>query len=160
MHSCPSCSRVIAFDSVFCCLLFRWRGSLYIALFSLCIVLVHLKIILSSLWFHCLLIFPLPASTVFSSLRLSSSKSCCRLMFRAKPSTMVNRPVLPKNRGAWTRVVIFISLYVLLLESLIEWVLILYLYGIKRVDSKMMPSLILSLIAVCFYSPKVLEYWY
>jgi len=81
-------------------------------------------------------------------------------MFRAKPSTMVNRQVLPKKGGAWTRVVIFISLYVLLLESLTEWVLILYLYGIKRVDSKMMPSLILSLIAVCFYSPKVLEYWY
>ncbi|BCR90924.1 uncharacterized protein ACHE_60810A [Aspergillus chevalieri] len=60
---------------------------------------------------------------------------------------MVNRPVLPKKGGAWARVVIFISLYVLLLESLIEWVLILYLYGIKRVDSKMMPSLILSLIA-------------
>jgi len=70
-------------------------------------------------------------------------------MFRAKPNTMVDRPALPKKRGAWTRVAIFISLYVLLLESLIEWVLTLYLYGIKRVDSNMMPSLILSLIAVC-----------
>lgn len=69
-------------------------------------------------------------------------------MILAKTSTMANRPVFPKKGGTWTRVVIFIAQYVLLLESLIEWVLTLYLYGIKRVDSKMMPSLIFFLIAV------------
>lgn len=43
---------------------------------------------------------------------------------------------------------IFVSLYVLLLESLIEWAVVLYLYGNKSVDSKMAPSLIFSLVAV------------
>ena len=64
-------------------------------------------------------------------------------------STMANQPALRKKGGAWTRVAVFITLYVLLLESLIEWVLVLYLYGNKQVDSKMTPSLVLALIAVC-----------
>lgn len=46
---------------------------------------------------------------------------------------------------------IFISLYIMLLESLTEWVIVVYLYAIKQVDSKMTPSLVLSLIAVCLY---------
>lgn len=54
----------------------------------------------------------------------------------------------PKRGGAWTKVMIFVSLYVLLLESLIEWAVVLYLYGNKSVDSKMAPSLIFSLVAV------------
>lgn len=53
-----------------------------------------------------------------------------------------------KKAGSWTKVVIFVSLYVLLLESVIEWALVLYLYGNRLVDSKMAPSLILALIAV------------
>lgn len=55
----------------------------------------------------------------------------------------------PVKGGAWTRVAIFIALYTLLLESLIEWVLVIYLYATQRVDSKMMPSVILALAAVC-----------
>lgn len=62
---------------------------------------------------------------------------------------MANQQAPRKKGGAWTRVAIFITLYVLLLESLIEWVLVLYLYGNKQVDSKMTPSLVLALIAVC-----------
>ncbi|KAL4991638.1 hypothetical protein BDW68DRAFT_184801 [Aspergillus falconensis] len=57
------------------------------------------------------------------------------------------RTMSPKRGGAWTKVAIFVSLYVLLLQSLIEWVLVLYLYGNKHVDSKMAPSLIFALIA-------------
>ena len=62
---------------------------------------------------------------------------------------MANQPALRKKGGAWTRVSVFITLHVLLLESLIEWVLVLYLYGNKQVDSMMTPSLVLALIAVC-----------
>ena len=54
----------------------------------------------------------------------------------------------PKKAGSWTKVVIFVSLYVLLLESVIEWALVLYLYGNRLVDSNMAPSLILALVAV------------
>ncbi|KAL4915621.1 hypothetical protein BDW62DRAFT_188275 [Aspergillus aurantiobrunneus] len=61
----------------------------------------------------------------------------------------------PKRGGAWTKVVIFVSLYVLLLESLIEWVVVLYLYGNKYVDSKMAPSLIFVLIASFLTVPLV-----
>ncbi|RMJ21374.1 hypothetical protein PHISP_07761, partial [Aspergillus sp. HF37] len=49
--------------------------------------------------------------------------------------------------GAWARAAIFIALYALLLESFIEWVLVIYLYAMQRVDTKMMPSLILPLVA-------------
>jgi hypothetical protein len=55
----------------------------------------------------------------------------------------------PANGGAWARVAIFIALYALLLESVIEWVLVIYLYAMQRVDTKMMPSMILPLVAVC-----------
>ncbi|KAL6237623.1 hypothetical protein BDW75DRAFT_76268 [Aspergillus navahoensis] len=61
--------------------------------------------------------------------------------------TMQYRAISPKRGGAWTKVIIFVSLYVLSLQSLIEWVVVLYLYGNKHVDSKMAPSLIFALIA-------------
>lgn len=64
---------------------------------------------------------------------------------------MANKPTMLKRGGAWARVMIFISLYIMLLESLTEWVIVVYLYAIKQVDSKMTPSLVLSLIAVCLY---------
>ncbi|KKK23675.1 hypothetical protein P175DRAFT_0436779 [Aspergillus ochraceoroseus IBT 24754] len=68
---------------------------------------------------------------------------------------MTDRQATPKRGGAWTKVVIFVSLYFLLLQSLIEWVLVLYLYGNRNVDSKMAPSLILALIASFFTVPLV-----
>lgn len=61
---------------------------------------------------------------------------------------MAGQPTTPQRRGSWTKVVIFVSLYVLLLESLIEWVLVIYLFVNQQVDSKMLPSLVLILIAV------------
>jgi len=61
---------------------------------------------------------------------------------------MADQPTTPQRRGSWTKVVIFVSLYVLLLESLIEWVLVTYLFVNRQVDSKMLPSLVLVLIAV------------
>ena len=54
----------------------------------------------------------------------------------------------PRKEGTWTKLVIFMALYCLILESLLEWVLVLYLYGNHEVDSKMTPSLILSLVSV------------
>lgn len=66
---------------------------------------------------------------------------------------MTNGQVASTRGGSWTKVAIFISLYVLLLESVIEWALVLYLYGNGRVDRKMTPSLILALVAVS-ESPK------
>lgn len=54
----------------------------------------------------------------------------------------------PKKSASWTRVAIFTSLYALLLESVIEWALILYLYGNRHVDLKMAPSLTLVFVAV------------
>ncbi|KAL4974409.1 hypothetical protein BDW66DRAFT_161323 [Aspergillus desertorum] len=53
-----------------------------------------------------------------------------------------------RRGGAWTKVVIFVSLYLLLLQSLIESVVVLYLYGNKHIDSKMAPSLLFALTAV------------
>ncbi|KAL4996319.1 hypothetical protein BDV10DRAFT_196022 [Aspergillus recurvatus] len=70
--------------------------------------------------------------------------------------TMHYRAISPKRGGAWTKVVIFVSLYVLLLQSLIEWVVVLYLYGNKHVDSKMAPSLIFALIASFLTVPLVI----
>lgn len=61
---------------------------------------------------------------------------------------MASRSMPHRKNGSWTKVVIFISLYVLLLESLIEWALVLYLYAYRHVDSKMTPSLILAIVAV------------
>ncbi|KAL2810197.1 hypothetical protein BJX63DRAFT_434480 [Aspergillus granulosus] len=68
---------------------------------------------------------------------------------------MPYRPMPSKRGGSWTKVVIFISLYVMLFQSLIEWVVVLYLYANKHVDSKMSPSLILALIASLFTVPLV-----
>ncbi|KAL1970857.1 hypothetical protein VTN77DRAFT_2691 [Rasamsonia byssochlamydoides] len=52
-----------------------------------------------------------------------------------------------RGRRGWIRLVIFVALYLMLLQSLSECVLVLYLYGIGRVDGTMAPSLILSLVA-------------
>ncbi|KAL2863506.1 uncharacterized protein BJX67DRAFT_384663 [Aspergillus lucknowensis] len=68
---------------------------------------------------------------------------------------MAYRSMSSKRGGAWTKVVIFVSLYVLLLQSLIEWVVALYLYANKNVDSKMAPSLIFVLIASFLTVPLV-----
>ncbi|RHZ56684.1 uncharacterized protein CDV56_106132 [Aspergillus thermomutatus] len=68
---------------------------------------------------------------------------------------MADLPTTPQRRGSWSKVVIFVSLYVLLLESLIEWVLVIYLFVNQQVDSKMLPSLILVLIASLFTVPLV-----
>ncbi|KAL4903484.1 hypothetical protein BDW74DRAFT_186112 [Aspergillus multicolor] len=69
---------------------------------------------------------------------------------------MQYRPMSPKRGGAWTKVVIFVSLYNLLLQSLIEWVVVLYLYANKHVDSKMAPSLIFALAASFLTVPLVI----
>lgn len=76
------------------------------------------------------------------------------LMRRDQANMTASRPTTPKRGGTWTRVAIFITSYILLLGSLIEWVLIIYLYGNKRVDSKMSPSLALALTAVCNFTSK------
>jgi hypothetical protein len=55
----------------------------------------------------------------------------------------------PRKEGNWTKLVIFIALYVLLVQSILEWVLVLYLYGNGQVDAKMTPSVVLALVAVC-----------
>ncbi|KAE8349636.1 hypothetical protein BDV28DRAFT_163446 [Aspergillus coremiiformis] len=68
---------------------------------------------------------------------------------------MANGRISSTRGGSWTNVVIFISLYVLLLESVIEWALVLYLYGNRHVDTKMTPSLILALVASFFTVPLV-----
>lgn len=57
----------------------------------------------------------------------------------------------PRKEGTWTKLVIFIALYVLLLQSILESVLVLYLYGNGQVDSKMTLSVVLALVAVRFY---------
>lgn len=59
----------------------------------------------------------------------------------------------PRKEGTWTKLVIFIALYCLILESVLQWVLVLFLYGNHQVDSKMTPSLILSLVSVCVTAP-------
>lgn len=56
----------------------------------------------------------------------------------------------PRKEGTWTKLVIFVSLYCLILESILEWVLVLFLYGNHYVDSKMTLSLVLSLVSVCY----------
>ncbi|GFF40524.1 hypothetical protein IFM58399_05954 [Aspergillus lentulus] len=68
---------------------------------------------------------------------------------------MADQRTTPQRRGSWTKVVIFVSLYVLLLESLIEWVLVIFLFVNRQVDSKMLPSLVLILIASLFTVPLV-----
>ncbi|KAJ5958792.1 uncharacterized protein N7479_005942 [Penicillium vulpinum] len=67
-------------------------------------------------------------------------------------------PVLsatPRKEGTWTKLVIFVALYMLLLESILEWVLVLYLYGNGQVDSKMTLSVVLALVASFFSVPLV-----
>lgn len=54
----------------------------------------------------------------------------------------------PRKEGSWTKLVIFIALYCLVLESILQWVLVLFLYGRHQVDSKMTLSLVLSLVSV------------
>lgn len=54
----------------------------------------------------------------------------------------------PRKEGTWTKLVIFIALYVLTLESILQWVLVLYLYGNAQVDHKITLSVVLSLVAV------------
>ncbi|KAJ5665277.1 uncharacterized protein N7477_007725 [Penicillium maclennaniae] len=63
--------------------------------------------------------------------------------------------VTPRKEGTWTKLVIFVSLYCLILESILEWVLVLYLYGNHYVDSKMTLSLVLSLVSSFFSVPLV-----
>ncbi|CAL5871346.1 uncharacterized protein PFLUO_LOCUS5596 [Penicillium psychrofluorescens] len=53
----------------------------------------------------------------------------------------------PRKEGSWTKLVIFAALYALLLESVAQWVLVLYLYGKGLVDSKMTVSVVLALVA-------------
>ncbi|KKA21797.1 hypothetical protein T310_4142 [Rasamsonia emersonii CBS 393.64] len=52
-----------------------------------------------------------------------------------------------RGRRGWIRLVIFVALYLMLLQSLSECVLVTYLYGTGRVDGTMTPSLILGLVA-------------
>ncbi|KGO65334.1 hypothetical protein PITC_016020 [Penicillium italicum] len=61
----------------------------------------------------------------------------------------------PRKEGTWTKLVIFVALYLLLLESILEWVLVLYLYGNGKVDSKMTPSVVLALVASFLSIPLV-----
>lgn len=55
----------------------------------------------------------------------------------------------PRKEGTWTKLVIFAAIYCLILESILQMVLVLYLYGNATVDSKMTTSLILALVSVC-----------
>ena len=55
----------------------------------------------------------------------------------------------PRREGTWTKLVIFAALYCLSLESILELVLVLFLYANHQVDSKMTVSLILALVSVC-----------
>ncbi|KAJ5562519.1 hypothetical protein N7461_001280 [Penicillium sp. DV-2018c] len=61
----------------------------------------------------------------------------------------------PRKEGTWTKLVIFVALYLLLFESILEWVLVLYLYGNHQVDSKMTPSVVLALVASFLSVPLV-----
>ncbi|KAJ5518896.1 hypothetical protein N7453_001318 [Penicillium expansum] len=62
---------------------------------------------------------------------------------------------IPRKEGTWTKLVIFVALYLLLLESILECVLVLYLYGNGQVDSKMTPSVVLALVASFLSLPLV-----
>ncbi|KAJ5145888.1 uncharacterized protein N7515_000452 [Penicillium bovifimosum] len=61
----------------------------------------------------------------------------------------------PRKEGTWTKLVIFVALYLLLFESILEWVLVIYLYGNHQVDSKMTPSVVLALVASFLSVPLV-----
>ncbi|KAF5015096.1 hypothetical protein F66182_13689, partial [Fusarium sp. NRRL 66182] len=66
------------------------------------------------------------------------------------PSITTNR-----SRQAWIRAVIFVGLYLILLLSLTQSALVLYLYGTAQVDGLMTPSLIIGLIAAFLSVPFV-----
>jgi len=54
----------------------------------------------------------------------------------------------PRKEGTWTKLVIFVSLFFLILESVLQLVLVLFLYGKHQVDSKMTLSLVLAMVSV------------
>ncbi|EKV14136.1 hypothetical protein PDIG_34230 [Penicillium digitatum PHI26] len=62
---------------------------------------------------------------------------------------------IPRKEGTWTKLVIFVALYLLLLESILECVIVFYLYGNSQVDSKMTPSVVLALVASFLSLPLV-----
>ncbi|KAJ5378996.1 hypothetical protein N7509_012115 [Penicillium cosmopolitanum] len=53
----------------------------------------------------------------------------------------------PRKEGTWTKLVIFVSLFFLILESVLQLVLVLFLYGRHQVDSKMTVSLVLAMVS-------------
>lgn len=53
----------------------------------------------------------------------------------------------PRKEGTWTKLVIFVSLFFLILESVLQLVLVLFLYGKHQVDSKMTLSLVLAMVS-------------
>ncbi|KAJ5620892.1 hypothetical protein N7510_004876, partial [Penicillium lagena] len=81
-----------------------------------------------------------------AAVRLSNSSP--RLCVPSRSATMTSGfSATPRKEGSWTKLVIFVALYALLLESIVEWVLVLYLYGKGLVDSKMTVSVVLALVA-------------
>ncbi|KAJ5280252.1 hypothetical protein N7478_005624 [Penicillium angulare] len=63
--------------------------------------------------------------------------------------------VAPRKEGTWTKLVIFAAIYCLILESLLQMVLVLYLYGNGKVDSKMTASLVLALVSSILSIPLI-----
>ncbi|KAJ5176795.1 uncharacterized protein N7482_002672 [Penicillium canariense] len=63
--------------------------------------------------------------------------------------------VTPRKEGTWTKLVIFVSLYCLILESILGVTLVLFLYGKHQVDSKMTLSLVLCLVSSLLTIPLV-----
>ncbi|KAJ5786000.1 uncharacterized protein N7503_011212 [Penicillium pulvis] len=61
----------------------------------------------------------------------------------------------PRKEGTWTKLVIFAAIYCLILESILQMVLVLYLYGNATVDSKMTTSLILALVSSILSIPLI-----
>ncbi|KAJ5741319.1 hypothetical protein N7533_010728 [Penicillium manginii] len=53
----------------------------------------------------------------------------------------------PRKEGTWTKLVIFVALFLLILESVLQLVLVLFLYGKHQVDSKMTVSLVLAMVS-------------
>ncbi|KAJ5223766.1 hypothetical protein N7468_008308 [Penicillium chermesinum] len=61
----------------------------------------------------------------------------------------------PRKEGTWTKLVIFIAIYCLIFCSLLQLVLVFILYGNHQVDSKMTPSLVLSLVSSVLSIPLI-----
>ncbi|KAJ5947539.1 hypothetical protein N7466_000554 [Penicillium verhagenii] len=61
----------------------------------------------------------------------------------------------PRKEGTWTKLVIFAAIYCLILESVLQMALVLYLYGNATVDSKMTTSLILALVSSILSIPLI-----